>query len=309
MKQAYLIMAHTNISQLCRLVSVLDHPNNDIFIHADKKWLSFSEKDIRAICKNSDIEFVKRIDVVWGDYSQIECEMNLFRAAVSKADYKYLHLISGFDFPLKPIEIINAFFERHYPAQFVYYDRENDAELAATRCREYHVLQRYTGKRKNTSGLIKKIEDLSLGLQRRIGINRLRNTDIKLLGKGANWVSITGEFATYLVGKTKEIEKQFKFTVCCDEVFLHTVLKQSCYVKDLYKSDIKDKNDHLYTNLVYTDWMRGRPYTFRIDDYDELIESPYMFARKFDETVDKDILDKIERYVRKSSGKMSSEIK
>lgn len=302
MKHAYLIMAHTNLKQLCRLVSVLDYPDNDIFIHADKKWKSFSAEDIRACCKYSEIDFVERINVVWGDYSQIECEMELFQAAVFKKEYQYLHLISGFDFPLRPIETINKFFESNYPAQFVYYDRENDAEKAAHRCREYHFLQRYTGKRKNENGLPKKIEDFSLGLQRAIGINRIKKMDLNMLGKGANWVSITGAFAEYLIGKKREIRRNYRFTVCCDEVYLHTVLKQSEYFMDLYKSNNQDKDGHLYTNLVYTDWTRGRPYTFREDDFDELIESPYMFARKFDETIDKKILDKLEKCIRKGIG-------
>lgn len=299
MKQAYLIMAHTNLNQLCRLVSVLDHENNDIFIHADLKWVDFNVDVVQDYCKKSNLFFVKRLDVVWGAYSQIECEMNLFTKAVETSDYVYLHLISGFDFPLRPIEQINKFFEENYPAQFVYFDRKNNSELALQRCREYHIFQKYAGRKKNAPSLIKKIEDLSLGIQRKIGINRHRKKCFSQFGKGANWVSITGEFANYLIRKNKEIEKSFCYSVCCDEVFLHTVLKSSPYYVDVFKADYRDKNNHLYTNMVYTDWERGRPYTFRTEDYEELISSPYLFARKFDEEIDCGILDCLEAFIRK----------
>ena len=38
--------------------------------------------------------------------------------------------------------------------------------------------------------------------------------------------------------------------------------------------------------MRYIDWKRGKPYTWgqKENDFDELMNSPYMFARKFDET-------------------------
>ena len=45
--------------------------------------------------------------------------------------------------------------------------------------------------------------------------------------------------------------------------------------------------------MRYIDWDRGNPYVFRIDDYDALMKSDCMFARKFDEKIDKEIIEKI----------------
>ena len=41
------------------------------------------------------------------------------------------------------------------------------------------------------------------------------------------------------------------------------------------------------------DWKRGRPYTRRNTDFDELMASDYLFARKFDEQIDDQIVYKI----------------
>lgn len=297
MKHAYLIIAHNNFSQLLRLIGVLDHQDNDIFIHPDVKWKEFDEKAVSEGCKSSGLFIVDRTDVIWGDYSQIACEMALFEAAVKKGGYGYLHLMSGADFPLRPIEQINAFFEERFPAEFVYYDQIQDVDKFARRCREYHFLQRYTGRHKNAKGFLSSCENTLLKLQRALGINRLREDGYHGLAKGSNWVSVTYPFAEYLVARKKQIERQFRYTVCCDEVFLQTYLKQSPYYRNLFRMGAKDRNGFSFANMVYTDWQRGKPYTFQSADYDELIRSPYLFARKFDEKSDPAILDKLERRI------------
>lgn len=45
MKHAYLIMAHSNLKQLQKLLFLLDDPDNDIYIHLDSK----SELNINLI--------------------------------------------------------------------------------------------------------------------------------------------------------------------------------------------------------------------------------------------------------------------
>lgn len=37
MKHAYLIMAHNDIPLLRKLIEILDYPDNDIYLHIDKK--------------------------------------------------------------------------------------------------------------------------------------------------------------------------------------------------------------------------------------------------------------------------------
>jgi hypothetical protein len=41
------------------------------------------------------------------------------------------------------------------------------------------------------------------------------------------------------------------------------------------------------------DWNRGTPYTYRLPDFDELMNSDCLFARKFDMNVDARIVEKI----------------
>lgn len=48
MKNAYLIMVHTNLSQLKKLLKTIDTEDNDIYIHIDKKS-SINTSDIEMM--------------------------------------------------------------------------------------------------------------------------------------------------------------------------------------------------------------------------------------------------------------------
>ncbi|WP_414458152.1 beta-1,6-N-acetylglucosaminyltransferase [Fructilactobacillus sanfranciscensis] len=48
------------------------------------------------------------VEIFWGDYSQIEAEMFLFKQA-AKNNYEYHHLISGADLPLVSQDKIHYF--------------------------------------------------------------------------------------------------------------------------------------------------------------------------------------------------------
>lgn len=294
-RHAYLIIAHGGMAQLKRLVRVLDDADNDMYLHIDRKWKDFREDELRACAQASSMVFVKRLDVIWGHYSLIQCEMLLLEAAVRHGGYSYVHMISGVDFCLRPQKEIHAFFDQRYPQEFVYYDREDDRRKAEVRCREYHLLQRFTGRKRNRPGLLMRIESGFLRIQRFMGVNRCADIE-RDLGKGSNWFSITLELAREVVSQSKFIRKHFRWAVACDEVFLHTVLNRSALAENLYKPE-KDGLQLRYNNMRYMDWERGTPYLFREDDYEELIQSPYLFARKFDETVDARILDKLENYI------------
>ena len=89
-KHAYLIIAHSNLEQLHKLLLLLDDPRNDIYIHLDLK----SKLDIKKITpphmKYSHCKFCERVDVRWGNVSLIQAEMNLFELA-SLVEHAYYH--------------------------------------------------------------------------------------------------------------------------------------------------------------------------------------------------------------------------
>ena len=92
MKHAYLVLAHNEFDVLERLLKSLDHIDNDIFIHYDKKVTKLP----RIYLQHSKIEVLdKRINGCWGHWSLVEIELSLLRSAMRKGCYDFLHIISG----------------------------------------------------------------------------------------------------------------------------------------------------------------------------------------------------------------------
>ena len=86
--------------------------------------------------------------------------------------------------------------------------------------------------------------------------------------------------------------KVFTKSVCGDELFLQTVARNSKYAEKICNPNTMP--DIADTRLI--DWERGsnnNPYVFRESDYEELMKSKALFARKFDLNIDKKIVEKL----------------
>ena len=94
--------------------------------------------------------------------------------------------------------------------------------------------------------------------------------------KGSQWFSITNDFCQYLLKEKAFVLKRFKYTLCPDEIFIQTVLWNSPFRKNIYRPE-----DEAAGNMRLIDWHRGGPYVWKKRDYDELVQSDKLFARKF----------------------------
>lgn len=287
-KHAYLIIAHNKFNMLITLIEQLDDVRNDIYIHIDKKAENVPYDKIKNSVSNSNIYFVKSINVIWGHYSQIECEMELLKAANANGKYQYLHLLSGVDLPIKSQDEIHNFFEKNQGKEFLDIEEEDEKHIRA-RCRYYWLFQKMNG-RHTSKSIFRILEGINVRVQRTLKVCRIpEQVNVK---KGANWFSITGNFAEYIVKREKLIKKYFKKSFCGDEVFIQTLLYNSAYRDNLYIPIDKES-----MNRRFIDWKRGNPYIFRIEDLKLLQQSNCLFARKFDEEVDKKIIEDLVKYI------------
>lgn len=286
-RHAYLILAHKNWNQLKKLVELLDDERNDIYIHIDKKSQVGEDtlEAIRRAVAKSEVCFVDRVEVQWGDYSVVEAELRLFRAAVP-GNYQYFHLISGMDLPLKSQDEIHAYYKQHSGKEFIQFLDDGWTKKTQTRVKYYWLFQGKLGSRRERSPLYI-IQRMLLGVQKLIGVNRCRKYTAKT---GAQWISITRNLAICLCENDQLIKKRFARTFCPDEWVAQTTAIDNGFKDSVYCIQPADAKSSI---LRYIDWKRGTPYVFRASDYDELMESDCLFARKFDETVDNDIIERI----------------
>ncbi len=245
MKHAYLIIAHSDYKQLELLVDMLDDKRNTIFIHIDKK------SSIPTIKSNISKVFLlkDRVDVRWGDISQVECELLLFAESLRIGGFDYYHLLSGVDFPIKSQDYIDHFFIKNYGKEFIGF---NNVNIDEKRINRYHFFTKYYKSHTLIKRLIYPIRFISENC-----INILFPRKLIDCYKGANWVSITEKFCQYLVDNRDYILSRFKYTCCPDEHY-----KQSIIAKSPFKDMIYDNNSEFGGCMREIDWERGTPYTW-----------------------------------------------
>lgn len=282
-KHAYLVMAHNNWSILEKLLKLLDHETNDIFLHIDSNAENLPS-NIDSWVKTSTLVKLKQEKVYWADFSQVDVTLKLLEKAKEKGDYSYFHLLSGTDLPIKSQNEIYCFFENN-KKNFVGIV-PNEVWYSVRRVKYYHLLLHNRIYR--NSRYLKGLDRVLEYVQRFVGVNRLKGHCMKIMD-GWTWFSINADLCYYIIENKELIYKMFSHTVAADELFIQTLIYNSPFFDTLY-----DVNDLKNGSMRYIDWQRGKPYVWGADaeDFALLMESPYMFARKFDESQN-EIIEKI----------------
>ncbi len=285
MKFAYLILAHGSFGLFKELLKVLDSPDNDIYVHIDQKVGDMDYSPFLQIVKHSRLVFItNRVDVVWGNVSIVEATLNLLAEAI-KGEYDYYHLLSGVDFPIKSQSYIQSFFKAHAGKEFVGFSKALTSRDMAYRTR-YHLIK---GRVNNLPRIIRLLNGLFLRLQLLLHISSV--SAAQNVKGGAEWFSITHALAKDLVSQTAIILKRYKYSLIPDEMFLQTYLSEH---HDMDK--VLDADDEFASCCRNIDWQRGQPYVWQEGDYDELVESKYLWARKFSED-NMDLIRRITKYI------------
>lgn len=293
MKHAYLIIAHNEFDLLEKQMRLLDDPRNDFFIHIDKKVKDFPFDTFHHFLKHSHVHYVDRLDIRWGDFNMVRCELRLLEAAV-KGNYRYYHLLSGVDLPLKSNDEIHQFFAENDGKELVQFWPTENPNLKI-RTDRYHFVHLRTSR----NAFFRRVGEWShwrMDALCRRGFCRKWDPH-RTFAYGGQWFSITHQLALYILTQKKWIHRQFFMTSCADELFVQCVVADSAFIEKVY---YPQRVWDCWGNMRYVDWERSNgnnPWTFGSEDYELLIHSPCLFARKFSTQVDERIIEDIYRYV------------
>lgn len=266
MKSAFLILAHSDFYVLERLVSLLDDVENDIYVHFDAKVHTLP----KLVVHYSRLFYTqKRIDIRWGDFSMLQGEYALWEEANSNGPYAFYHLLSGTHLPLKDQAEIRSFFDSYEGLSVISpLTIKNDASpFKMVRynffTRNFNYGQRWQQR------LSQFAWKLIIRIQRILNIYRNRDT---VFYKSSQWVSLSEDAVNYLLEEKKRICKKYRYSFCCDEFFVPTEL----FASSELNGKIVESN-----HLLYCVFSGPSPKDISIDDLSALMESPYLFARKF----------------------------
>ena len=272
-KIAIMMLVHKNENQVNRLIKHLSK-DFDVYVHIDKRC---SVK----INESENVHIYKKYKAYHGSFNQIIATLYLLEKAFEKGYDRYL-LISGQDLPIKTNEKIKRVFENNNK-EYINITKipTSDGWPDMNGLTKYNLDNIYRGLNCTKIQILiyKTIKKLVYYLSKIIP----RKIDYDFYG-GANWTNYTHncvkKIFDYLSNDKKYIER-YKYTNGADEIFYQTIVNKL--------NGITIENDC----LRYVDWESGPEYprTLRKDDYKKIVESGNIFARKFDETVDNEIIN------------------
>lgn len=270
-------MAHKNLEQLNKLINHLK-TDFSLYIHIDR--------NSQIHIKNTfNVHTIKKFRSYWGSYNFVLATRELMKIASKNNHLRYL-LISGQDLPIISNQDIIEFFKGNknnyiHGEKLPAYSLWAELPEGGFERLRYYYFHDYNSKKlmKYISAahlLLHSFQDL-LSIYRKIPDN---------LYGGSNWWNLTHEAVMICLGKMydKAFMKPFKFSRLPDELVVQSIVYNSPKVFSTIISD----------DLRYIDWSLGpTPKILINEDYDKIMTSGKLFARKFDDSIDAQIIERI----------------
>ena len=292
MTVVYIVISHRNPEQVLRLVRVLrEGPSARVLVRHDQRGERLDHKEVEAAGGDP---LQDRIKTEWGGWSQLKLILGCLREAVTRHDPDWVLILSGQDYPLRPLADIEAELEAS-PA---------DARLGAVRpvearrppagddefflrCRYRH----YARPRAFPSSLPRSLRPLAYArdLPPLVGVRRIEPAPLTLFAS-ADWLTLgrAGIRAVLTASEDRRLMRHFRRVAVPSESFFASVL--------LADPSLIVEHD----NRRFSSFASGSPHpdTLTSADFDRLLASGADFARKFDATRDPHVLDLLDEHRR-----------
>lgn len=272
MNVVYVISAYKNAGQLARLVHRLHGGAATRFVlHVDRKTDdALYESMQKGLEDVEDVTFLPRHACHWGGFGHVEASLKGIREVLRQGwDPDYVILLSGQDYPIKSNAYIEDFLKRgdgksfflHFPLPM-----SNWTRGGLDRFQRWHWRHGRA--------------HVSLPLRRRLPL------DLRPWGGSAYWIMSRDALRTVagFVDSNPSYVRFFRHVDIPDELFFATILLNS-----------PEAERCVDFRLHYTEWSRPpAPAILTTEDYPQLVASTCLFARKFDDAVDENVLDLID---------------
>jgi len=275
-------MAYKDPSQVERLIHKFSRAGSDFYIHLDKK---IDMTPFAFLANLPNVHFIeRRVRVNWGGYSLTAGIINSIREIINSGrQYDYVSIMSGQDYPIKPVDSFYRHLETSKGRNFIYYEDPGDTwwSHAMTRIHQYHMTSFGFKGRYRIQYLINRIMP-----------KRKFPLPYKMYGGPcATFMTLTADCAKYVtefMDGNKKLRRFAFFSWGTDEYLIPTIIMNSPFKASVV-------NDNLY----YVDWSNGgsNPKTFTTDDLEAIRRSDKLLARKFDIRVDTQILDLLDESI------------
>lgn len=298
MKIAYIILAYKLPEQLVRLAHKLNTDTASFFIHVDKKTEDeIYKKMVKPLSAYKNVYFLKRHVCNWGDFGVVEATLDGIRESLgSELMYNYVILLTGQDYPIKSNRHIQKVLQKNAEKSFIEFfplpsNRWEGEGGGMDRVTHWHF--NWRGRRiaftKGKRFFSPRLNSWWAAFVTALHLRPKVPKDLKLFGGSGVWC-LTRDCVEYLnefAQRNNRFVKFFKHVFAPDEIFFQTVLMNSHLKSRLVDDDLR-----------YVLWNDSpHPKILGKQNFEEMINTDNLFARKFDMTVDADVLDMIDREI------------
>lgn len=273
MRIAYLILAHHLPDQIVRLVRRLHTPSALFLVHisarADQAVYAAARSRLAEL---ENVVFIRRHRLYWGGFGHVRATIEGLDELYTRAThFDYAVLLTGQDYPIKPVSAIERTLAEGGGRSFMAYDRLPGGWADG--------MDRFTSWHERRIGVPRGWHlKLPMGRQIPLGL-------VPYGGSSYWWLSRKAvDYVRGFIAEHPGFYRFFRHVDVPDEMIFHTILMNS----PLRESIIND-------DLRHVDWTRQPlPAILGVGDFDMLQRSPQLMARKFDSRVDAEILDMID---------------
>ncbi len=302
MKLAYIILAHKYPEQLTRLISRLNTETTSFFVHIDQTTdVETYAQMVQELSAFSNVYWLKRYDTYWGSFRAVKATyegiQELFKQNI---EFDYVVFITGQDYPIKSITYIEEYLTKNAGKEFIeYYPlpcenwKDPNFTINVDRVENWFingklVKDNFIGLTPNSSLKLRVFLTLCSLLIRLNILPRKRKfpEGFQPFGGSAYWCLSRNcaEYINNFIQQNPAFVNFFKFAGLSDEVFFQTIILNSPFKEQVINDDLR-----------YVVWPG--PAILAKNDLENLLNASELFGRKFDATIDAEVLDLIDQKI------------
>jgi hypothetical protein len=282
-KIAYLILCHKSPEHVVRLISRLRDEGSFFVVHVDKKGGPAVFQALQTFSAHApDVILVKRVRCYWGSFSIVQATINCIDAALSSSrPFDYAMLLSGQDYPIKPLRDIKQFLVTNNGDEFIETFRLDRPNKWTTHGQYYNAMNRV----QYYTFFFIRSRHFHLKIKRRFPFGWSPYG-------GSQWWCLTHECVSYIqqfLLANRSFVRYFRRVFIPDETMFQTIVANSPFAKRIVGSDLR-----------YVDWVNPNPnYPRTLDesDLDKIAGSTNLIARKFDADKSRELLNHIDKFI------------
>lgn len=297
MKLAFVVLAHDRPELLARLLAALRHPSTRAYLHLDRRVPLDPFARALEAAETGEVAMLPRHATSWASPELVAAALEGLRRGVADG-CDYFLLLSGRDFPLRPVEEILAFAEGAGSRSYLeHFPLPDPRWRLGGRDRTDFYTYTVRGRRETC---VPRGEDTSYLNRRGRLLNRLLR--LRGLGKparrfpayarahgGSQWWNLSRvavEHVLAFLDEHPDYRRYHEHTLAPDEIFFQSIL---------VGTDFAERAEVVDDSLRFMRWHpeESHPRVLDSGDLPAMLASGALFARKFDPAIDEAVLTRL----------------